>query len=99
MRRFVSQPLEPTGAAFVTAPSGKEPPVPRAFVWNDRTLAISSVLRTWRTTKADRGDAYLKRHWFELQTEDGARVEVYYDREARRGAAQWWLYTIEERDS
>jgi Family of unknown function (DUF6504) len=98
MRRFVSQPLVPAGEGFVTAPSGNEPPVPRAFVWKGRTLVISSVLRAWRSTKTDRGDAYLKRHWFELEAGDGAKVEVYYDREARHGASQWWLYAIEESD-
>ncbi len=96
MRRFVGRPLVPTGEGFVTAASGSEPPVPRAFRWNGRTLVISSVLRMWRTTKTDRGDAYLKRHWFELRTDDGARIEIYYDRESRRGASQWWLYAIEE---
>jgi hypothetical protein len=96
MRRFVSRPLVATGEGFVTAASGSEPPVPRAFRWNGRTLVISSVLRTWRTTKTDRGDAYLKRHWFELRTDDGASIEIYYDRESRRGASQWWLYAIDE---
>lgn len=96
MRRFVSRPLVATGEGFVTAASGSEPPVPRAFRWNGRTLVIVSVLRTWRTTKTDRGDAYLKRHWFELRTDDGASIEVYYDRESRRGASQWWLYAIDE---
>ncbi len=95
-RRFVSRPLEPAGEGFITAATGSEPPVPRAFAWDGRTLEIAGVLRRWRSTKNDRGDTYLKRHWFELRTEDGARIEVYYDREARRGAAQWWLYTIDE---
>jgi len=94
-RTFVSSPLKPAGEGFVTAASGNEPPVPRAFTWEARTLAIAAILRTWRTSKDDRGDTYLKRHWFELQTEDGARIEVYYDREARRGSPQWWLYTID----
>lgn len=96
MRRFVSRPLEPTGEGFVTAASGNEPPVPAAFLWEDRILSIESVLRAWRSTKTDRGDAYLKRHWFELETETGAKLEVYFDREARRGASRWWLYTIDE---
>jgi hypothetical protein len=96
VRRFIGGPIKPGGTEFLTQPSGGEPPVPRAFVWDDRTLRISAVLRTWRSTKTDRGDAYLKRHWFELETEDGATIEVYYDREARRGAPQWWLYTIED---
>ena len=95
-RKFVSRPLEPAGEGFVTAATGNAPPVPRAFRWDGRTLTIVSVVRSWRSTKNDRGDTYLKRHWFELRTENGALIEVYYDREARRGAAQWWLYTIED---
>lgn len=59
-------------------------------------MEIATVLRSWRTTKGDRGDNYLKRHWFELQAAGGAKLEVYFDREARRGTAQWWLYTIDE---
>lgn len=95
-RRFVSRPIAPAGEGFITEASGSEPPVPSAFAWEGRTLEISAVLRSWRSSKGDRGDNYLKRHWYELETRDGARIEVYYDREARRGAAPWWLYTISE---
>jgi len=70
--------------------------VPAAFVWEDRPLNVTQVVRSWRSTKGDRGDSYLKRHWFELETAEGPRIEVYFDREARRGAPQWWLYTIDE---
>jgi hypothetical protein len=97
MRRFVSRPIKPRGNEFITQ-SSSGPPVPRTFAWDDRTLRISAVLRTWRGTKSDRGDVYLKRHWFELRTEEGATIEVYYDRDARRGASQWWLYTIDDLD-
>jgi Family of unknown function (DUF6504) len=96
MRRFVSGPLAPLGDGFITAADGSEPPVPRAFRWGDRTLTVGAVVRSWRSSKTDRGDAYLKRHWFELRTVCGNTIEVYYDREARRGAAQWWLYVIDE---
>jgi hypothetical protein len=96
MRKFVGRPLQPAGEGFATAASGSEPPVPRAFRWGDRTIMIAAVLRQWRSTKTDRGDAYLKRHWFELRTDDGATVEVYFDRQSRRGAPQWWLYAIDE---
>jgi len=94
MRRFISRPIAPAGEGFVTQANGSEPPVPSAFTWDGRLLTISTVLRGWRSTKTDRGDAYLKRHWFELQTSEGETIEVYYDRESRRGAARWWLYTI-----
>jgi hypothetical protein len=96
MRKFVGRPIVPTGEDFVTSTGGREPPVPRAFLFDGSTLAIDAVLRSWRSTKSDRGDAYLKRHWFELRTTGGQRIEVYYDREARRGAPHWWLYAIEE---
>ncbi len=96
MKRFVSRPIVPAGEGFITPASGSEPPVPRAFLWEQRALVIDAVLRTWRSTKTDRGDAYLNRHWFELQIADGGTIEVYYDRKARRGVAAWWLYTIDE---
>lgn len=70
--------------------------MPAAFVWEGETLTVNKVVRNWRSTKSDRGDNYLKRHWFELETAEGPRIEVYFDREARRGAPQWWLYTIDE---
>jgi hypothetical protein len=96
VRHFVSRPIAPAGDALVTHATGGEPPVPRAFLWDDRTFIISEVIRNWRTTKTDRGDAYLKRHWFELRTACGKRLEVYYDRQSRRGESRWWLYAIEE---
>jgi hypothetical protein len=96
MRKFISRPLLPTGEGFVTIANGSEPPVPRAFLWGDRRLLISEVLRTWRSTKTDRGDAYLKRHWFELQTACGLKIEVYYDRQSQPGVSRWWLYTIDD---
>ena len=96
MPRFVSEPVQPTGKTLATQATGGEPPVPGAFAWAGRELIVKTVLRTWRSTKDDRGDTYLKRHWFEIETLDGARIVVYFDREARRNQAHWWLYTIEE---
>ncbi|HEV3092299.1 MAG TPA: DUF6504 family protein [Candidatus Cybelea sp.] len=94
MTQFVSRPIVPASEEFVTPASGAEPPLPRAFSWDGRTLAIREVIRSWRTTKDDRGDTYLKRHWFELRTADDLTIVVYYDRAARRGAPPWWLYTV-----
>jgi hypothetical protein len=95
-RKFAGRPLKPSGTGFFSEATGSEPPVPRAFLWDDRLLEIVEVVRSWRGTKDDRGDTYLKRHWFELRTRDDARIEVYFDREARRGKAQWWLYAIDD---
>jgi hypothetical protein len=96
LRSFVGRPLVPAGDGFASPATGNEPPVPRVFRWEERTFTIAAVLRRWRSTKTDRGDVYLKRHWFELLTESGATLEVYFDRQSRRGMPQWWLYTITE---
>lgn len=96
MRRFISAPITPCGEGFLTAADGSAPPIPKAFSWKEREFHVTRVLRSWRSTKTDRGDTYLKRHWFELQTDAGAQIEVYYDREVRKGAAHWFLYTVDE---
>lgn len=98
MKRFVSRPIVPAGEGFITPASGGEPPIPQAFLWENRTLVVSALIRSRRSTKSDRGDVYLKRHWYELELAGGGTIEVYYDRQARRGTAQWWLYTIDEPD-
>lgn len=94
MRRFVSARLTPSGEGFIIAAGGNVPPIPSAFSWKHGEFNVTAVLRSWRSAKSDRGDTYLKRHWFELQTAEGPTIEVYYDREARRNP--WWLYTIED---
>ncbi len=96
MRLFVSEPIVPSGDGFFTPANGIEPPVPRVFLWRERRLEIVEIVGRSRSTKVDRGDVYLKRHRFELKSASGETLEVYYDRDARRGRPQWWLYAIEE---
>jgi hypothetical protein len=92
---FVSEPIEP-GSEFldVTAPSRGEPPLPKQFRWRGSPIEVATVVRTWRSTKTDRGDDYLARFWFEFRTPDGRAAIIYFDRKARREAPHWWLYTI-----
>ncbi len=94
-RKFVSEPIEP-GSEFldVTTPSRGEPPLPKQFHWRGSSVVVGTVVRIWRSTKADRGDDYLARFWFEVTTVDGRTAVIYFDRKARRDAPRWWLYTI-----
>ena len=93
--KFVSEPLIPASDHFEIASMALgEPSLPPSFSWRDEILTVGEVLRTWRSTKADRGEDYLKRHWFEFDVTDGRRAVVYFDRGARRGTPRWWLYTI-----
>jgi hypothetical protein len=94
---FISEPLEAASASFdPEIMSQGEPSLPSAFRWRDETLAVRSTVRTWKSTKVDRGDTYVKRHWFEIDLDDGRRATVYFERQAKRGQPRWWLYTIEE---
>ena len=44
----------------------------------------------------DRGDSYVRRHYHDVETADGLRIRLYFDRNpSDRGARkQWWLYTL-----
>jgi hypothetical protein len=70
--------------------------LPPAFRWGDVTLYVKTLRRQWRGTKEDRGDVYLKRHWYEFESPDGRIATVYFDRGAKPGTARWWLYAIED---
>jgi hypothetical protein len=100
MNRFVSEPLDPAADAFDPAAMSRgEPALPPEFRWRGERLVIAQILRTWRSTKDDRGDTYLARHWFEIRTQDGRTAVVYFDRHARAGKPRWWLYTIGSNES
>lgn len=92
-RRFVSEAIEPAALAVAI---GGEPQLPPSFTWRGELLEVKNVARTWRSTKEDRGDVYLKRHWFEFESIDGRVVTVYFDRAGKRGQSRWWLYSIGE---
>ena len=95
-RRFVSDEIVPLGGAFDTDVMARgEPSLPPEFTWGEERLLVARCTRTWRTTKVDRGDTYLKRHYFEFETADGRVAVVYFERQARRGAARGNLYTID----
>ncbi len=60
------------------------------------TLTVRVVVTTWRSTKNDRGDDYLAKHWYEIVTADGRSAVVYFDRKARRGQPRWWLHSLSD---
>lgn len=101
--RFVSEALEPVTADSDTGRMAVgEPGLPREFRWKGESLRIAAVLRTWRDTGPCRhgsGEVYVRKHWFEVATDSGQRMKIYFERQARaRGAkaARWWLFSVEE---
>ena len=98
MKRFASQPVEVELASPTLDSLGRlEPAAPMAVRIEGERRAVLRIVRRWRSSKNDRGDTYLKRHWFELAIE-GASVVLYYDRAATGRQPHWWLFTIEEPD-
>jgi len=91
---FIGKPIAPEGALDIAALAHGEPSLPAAFTYDGDRLEVRALLRTWRSTKDDRGDTYLKKHWFEFETGDGRVAVVYFDRGARKNAPRWWLYTL-----
>ena len=98
--KFVSEAITPDSASFdPSALVHGVPGLPTGFMWRGRHLKVGSVVRTWRSSKADRGDTYLDRLWFECALTDGSRAVVYFDKHAKKRSERWRLYTLADGDS
>jgi hypothetical protein len=91
---FVGKAIVPQGALDAAALAQGEPSLPAAFTYDGKRLEVRTLRKAWRSTKDDRGDTYVKKHWFEFETGDGLIAVVYFDRSARRNQSRWWLYTL-----
>jgi phosphoribosylglycinamide formyltransferase-1 len=97
--QFIGEAIKPAAGTF--DPSGMSaggPGLPRQFSWRRRTYEVSKVLKTWRDTGPchhGSGEQYVRKHWFEVLTESGETMTIYFERQARsRSKQRWWLYTI-----
>jgi hypothetical protein len=96
---FVSEPLTPVAGTI--DPSGMargEPGLPARFVWRGREVGVEEVLEAWKSTSEDRGDVYVRRHWWRLRTSTGETWKVYFERQAQSKAQRklrWWLHSLE----
>jgi hypothetical protein len=94
-RHFVSEAIEPKAGSFDPATIARgEPSLPSDFTWRGEEVAVAEVRKTWRSHKVDRGDKYVKRHYFEFLARDGRTMTVYCERQAKTGAPRWWLYAL-----
>jgi hypothetical protein len=99
MDTFVSEPVTPTPGTFdASAMSRGEPGLPREFTWRGKTYHVLTLLRTWKTSTPERGELYLRRHWYEVQTTSGERMTLYCERQtknAKKPKQRWYLYSID----
>ena len=103
MDEFVSEPIEPAPGAFDAAAMARgEPGLPDRFAWRGTTYALESIVRAWKTSTRERGELYLRRHWYEVRTAAGPRMMLYCERQAKSGRnpkRRWWLYSIGRDDA
>lgn len=95
-RQFASEPITPVaGTADPAAMSHGEPSVPAAFVWRDQRFDVARVMAARRDMGQDRGDTYVRRHSYELETADSVHMTIYFERNPsdRSKRKRWWLYT------
>ena len=99
--RFISEPIKPlTETADTSRMAIGEPGLPKKFIWRERTIYVTAVLRSWRETgKCRHGstEMYVRKHWYEVATESDGVMKIYFERQARRGkgrAARWWLFSV-----
>ena len=101
MKQFVGEALKPVTATFDSARmAAGGPGLPREFIWRGVCVSVAKVLNEWRETGPCRhgsGERYVRKHWFEVQTEDGQTMKLYFERRARGRAlsARWWLFSVE----
>ena len=100
-RQFVGEALHPAaGAGDAGAMARGEPGVPARFTWRDRQWDVAKVLERWRETGPCRNgspEQYVRKHWFRVLLVTGEELEIYCDRQARRGKnpkARWWVFAI-----
>ena len=102
---FISEGIQPVPGSFDTSRmAAGEPGIPHQFRWRSRLFAVSKVLRTWRETGPchhGSGEAYVRKHWFDVQTESGEKLKIYFERQAKTGSSKrrWWLFSMERSGS
>ena len=101
--KFISAALQPVvGTIEPVRMSIGEPGLPRQFRWGAKSIRIVKVLRTWREAGSchhGSGESYIRKHWFEVVTDSGTTMKIYFERQARgrQIKKRWRLFTIDAR--
>jgi phosphoribosylglycinamide formyltransferase-1 len=101
---FVSEAIDPVVETIDTTHMVPGAPgLPQQFRWRRQTINVVNVLKAWHDTGPCRngsGEKYVRKHWFEVETESNAKMKIYFQRQARRGKgkSRWWLFSIDEPD-
>ncbi|MBN2217603.1 MAG: hypothetical protein JW719_09535 [Pirellulales bacterium] len=101
--QFIGEPIEPVAGTMDAGRMARgEPGIARQFRWRSDVVTVARVLRAWRETGPCRhgsGERYARKHWFEVATDSGTTMTIYFERTARLAKTpknRWWLFSIEE---
>ena len=95
--QFISERITPEAGTFdVATMSRGEPSLPGAFTWRDHRYHVARTLATRRQMGEDRGDHYVRRHYYDIETTDALRMTLYFERNpsSHSKRKEWWLYTL-----
>lgn len=101
-QRFISESIKPVVAkADTRAMATGGPGLPSEFVWRDKVIVITNVLRTWNETgpcKHGSSEHYVRKHWFEVETNTDQKLQIYFERQGRSRdrTKRWWLFCAED---
>jgi hypothetical protein len=101
---FISEPIAPESGTFGLAAMARgEPGLPAAFVWRGKQYTVAGVLKSWKSTGADRSggsERYVRRHWYRVKTTTGEVMTLYFTRQPPRGRSRsrqrWTLFSMRE---
>ena len=100
---FIGDPITPvTGTADARAMAQGAPGLPARVIWCGREYRVAAILRTWKELgpcTSGGPERYVRKHWFAVRTTTGEEMQIYCDRQPRRGRnpkARWWLFTIRD---
>ncbi len=107
MAEFISEPLEPLAGTFSAgAMACGLPGLPAGFTWRGDRYRVVECVASWKQSGPERGrlhgERYLRRHYSRLRMDDQNLWTVYFERQARPGAAakkRWFLYSVETSDA
>jgi hypothetical protein len=99
---FVSEAIRPVAQTISTSRmAAGGPGLPRQFEWRTQVVTIARVLSVWRETGPchhGSNEQYVRKHWFEVLTDSGATMKIYFERQprsAKQRKDRWWLFSTE----
>jgi hypothetical protein len=100
VEQFIGEAIQPVTETIDAARMARgEPGLPRQFRWGAEVVRITQVLRAWKETGPCRhgsGEQYVRKHWFEVATDSGGKMKIYFERQPRSAAKKrWWLFSTE----